>query len=228
MSTKIHPKVSTRCHPFCPRDVIYYVHKMCATRILSIEKWWGYKNYPIFFFSNHVLCYDTFLIEACYRLPFKKRVFAFTCELWTVDAVHTYKVNKNENDFMKTPFVPKSNVIIVRISALLYTRAKFPTIIMLFFVPNGIFIKSLLFLLTFMLQAPVLELAVKIQIMSGKVCLSCKGKALLLFLPKVNCSTNNFLWSWKWWDRIQTIFFLTFSTLSKIEVFSIYLLKLTV
>ena len=30
------------------------------------------------------------------------------------------KVNKNRNDFMKTPFGPKSNVIIVRISALLY------------------------------------------------------------------------------------------------------------
>jgi hypothetical protein len=24
-------KVSTRCHPFCPREVTYYVHEMSAT-----------------------------------------------------------------------------------------------------------------------------------------------------------------------------------------------------
>ena len=32
------------------------------------------------------------------------------------------KVSKNGNDFIKTLFGPKSNVIIVRISALLYNR----------------------------------------------------------------------------------------------------------
>ena len=50
---------------------------------------------------------------------------------------------------MKTPFGPKSNVIIVRISALLYNRAKILTIITLLFGPNGVFIKSFRFLLTF-------------------------------------------------------------------------------
>ena len=50
---------------------------------------------------------------------------------------------------MKTSFGPKSNVIFVRISALLYSRAKFLTTITLLFGPNGIFIKSFRFLLTF-------------------------------------------------------------------------------
>ena len=27
-------KVSTRCHPFCPQEVTYYVHEMSATHIL--------------------------------------------------------------------------------------------------------------------------------------------------------------------------------------------------
>ena len=38
MSTNVHPKeefsrtkVSTRCHPFCQREVTYYVHEMSAT-----------------------------------------------------------------------------------------------------------------------------------------------------------------------------------------------------
>ena len=55
------------------------------------------------------------------------------------------KVNKNRNDFMKTTFGPKSNVIIV----LLYSRAEILTIITLLFGPNCVFIKSFLFLLTF-------------------------------------------------------------------------------
>ena len=59
------------------------------------------------------------------------------------------KVNKNRNDFMKTPFGPKSNVIIVRISALLYSRAEILTIITLLFGPNGVFMKKFWFLLTF-------------------------------------------------------------------------------
>ena len=29
---EMSPKVSTRCHPFCPRNVAYYVHEMSATR----------------------------------------------------------------------------------------------------------------------------------------------------------------------------------------------------
>ena len=29
-------KMSTRCHPFCPRNVTYYVHEMSATRCPSI------------------------------------------------------------------------------------------------------------------------------------------------------------------------------------------------
>ena len=28
---EMSPKVSTKCHPFCPRDVTYYVHEMSAT-----------------------------------------------------------------------------------------------------------------------------------------------------------------------------------------------------
>ena len=42
-------------------------------------------------------------------------------------------VSKNQNDFMKTPFGPKSNVIIVRISAILYNRAEILTIITMLF-----------------------------------------------------------------------------------------------
>ena len=48
------------------------------------------------------------------------------------------KVNKNRNDFMKTPFGPKSNVIIVRISALLYNRAEILKIITLLSGPNSV------------------------------------------------------------------------------------------
>ena len=65
------------------------------------------------------------------------------------------KANKSKNDFMKTPFGleivigPKSNVIIVRISALLYIRAEILTIITLLFGPNSVFVKSFRFLLTF-------------------------------------------------------------------------------
>ena len=43
---------------------------------------------------------------------------------------------------MKTPFGPKSNVITVRISAILYNRAEILTTIALLFGPNGVFIKS--------------------------------------------------------------------------------------
>ena len=50
---------------------------------------------------------------------------------------------------MKTPFGPKRNVIIVRISALQYNRAKILTIISLLYGPIGVFIKSFWFLLTF-------------------------------------------------------------------------------
>ena len=49
------------------------------------------------------------------------------------------KVSKNRNDFMKTPFGPKSNVIIVKISVLLYGRAEILTIITLLFGPNDVF-----------------------------------------------------------------------------------------
>ena len=49
---------------------------------------------------------------------------------------------------MKTPFGPKSNVIIVRISALLYNRAEILTIITLLFGPNGVYIELFRFLLT--------------------------------------------------------------------------------
>ena len=56
---------------------------------------------------------------------------------------------KNRNDFMKAPFGPKGNVIIVRIFALLYNRAKILTMITLLFGSNGVFIKSFRFLLTF-------------------------------------------------------------------------------
>ena len=60
--------------------------------------------------------------------------------------------------------------------------------------------------------------SVKIQTMSGKVCLSCKGKTLLgnkslltspnNVLPQVNFPANNlnFHWRQRWWDRIQAIF----------------------
>ena len=33
---KMSPKVSTRCHLFCPWDVTYYVHEMSATHITLI------------------------------------------------------------------------------------------------------------------------------------------------------------------------------------------------
>ena len=62
--------------------------------------------------------------------------------------------------------------------------------------------------------------SVKIQIMSRKVCLRCKGKTLLgvvnkllktisfASLPQVNFPSNNlnFQWSWRWWDWIRAIF----------------------
>ena len=50
---------------------------------------------------------------------------------------------------MKAPFGPKSIVIIVRISTLLYGRAEILTILMLLFGLNGVFMKSFLFLLAF-------------------------------------------------------------------------------
>ena len=50
---------------------------------------------------------------------------------------------------MKIPFGPKSNVIVVRNSALLYNRAEILTIITLLFGPNLVLIKSFQFLLTF-------------------------------------------------------------------------------
>ena len=52
---------------------------------------------------------------------------------------------------MKTLFGPKSNVIIVRISALLYSGAEILPIITMIFGPYGVFIKSFQFLLTFTL-----------------------------------------------------------------------------
>jgi hypothetical protein len=61
------------------------------------------------------------------------------------------KVNKNRNDFMKILFGPKSNVIFVRISALLYSRAEILKKITLLFGPNDVVIKSIRFLLTFSL-----------------------------------------------------------------------------
>ena len=70
--------------------------------------------------------------------------------------------------------------------------------------------------------------SVKTQMMGGKVCMRCKGKALLgdvnkLFcfqkfvnnaqqyfslLPQANFPANNlnFHWRWRWWDWIQAIF----------------------
>ena len=64
--------------------------------------------------------------------------------------------------------------------------------------------------------------SVKIQIMGGKVCLSCKGKTLLdivnkLFVFKsllttpsnvlpLHLPTHNLNFHWMWWDQIQTIF----------------------
>ena len=66
------------------------------------------------------------------------------CEITTLDLSYV-KVNKNRNDFMKTSFGPKSNVILVRISALLYSRSEILTQITLLYV----FIKSFRFLLTF-------------------------------------------------------------------------------
>ena len=68
--------------------------------------------------------------------------------------------------------------------------------------------------------------SVKIQIMSGKVCLRCKGKRLLVVVNKllkticlltspsnmlssqVNLPVDNlyFHWRWRWKDRIQAIF----------------------
>jgi hypothetical protein len=77
---------------------------------------------------------------------------------------------------------------------------------------------------------PSPSLSVKIQIMSGKVCLRCRGKTWLglwcqqsfekkkfvditqqcfALLPQVNFPANNlnFHWRWKWWDQIQAIFF---------------------
>ena len=59
------------------------------------------------------------------------------------------KVSKNQNDFMKTPLGQKSNVIIVRIYALLYSRAEILTIIMLLFGPISVFMELIQFLLTF-------------------------------------------------------------------------------
>ena len=50
---------------------------------------------------------------------------------------------------MRTKFGPKNNVTIVRISALLYSRAEILTMITLLFGPNSGFIKSFQFLLTF-------------------------------------------------------------------------------
>ena len=61
--------------------------------------------------------------------------------------------------------------------------------------------------------------SVKIQIMSGKFCLRCKGKTLLTFeskmfvditqqcfalFPQVNFPANNlnFHWRWGWWNQI--------------------------
>ena len=32
---EMSPKVSTRCHLFCPGDVTYYVHEMSATHSIS-------------------------------------------------------------------------------------------------------------------------------------------------------------------------------------------------
>ena len=53
---------------------------------------------------------------------------------------------------MKTPFGSKSNAIIVRISALLYSGAEIMAIITMIFGPIGVFIKSFQFLLTFSLS----------------------------------------------------------------------------
>ena len=75
-------------------------------------------------------------------------VFNLSCYL-ILKCLWMLKVNKNRNDFMKTLFGLKSNVIFVRISEELYNRAKILTKNMLLFGPNDIFMKSFWFLLSF-------------------------------------------------------------------------------
>ena len=83
---------------------------------------------------------------------------------------------------------------------------------------------------------PSFSFLVKFQIMSRKICLSCKGKTLLgivanfwkqkkswhhpgfTLLPQVNfpiVAVNNLNFQGRWWDEIQAIF-LNFSTLHSI------------
>ena len=76
------------------------------------------------------------------------------------------KVSKNRNDFVKTSFFPKTNEIIVRISAhyiILNHRAEILTIISLVLGRYDVFIKSFRFLLTFNLPGQFSSFYLKIK-----------------------------------------------------------------
>ena len=59
MSTKCHQKMSTKCHPLCPRDVTFYVHEMSATRI-GMETFRGQWHFVDTFYQNWWHFVDTF------------------------------------------------------------------------------------------------------------------------------------------------------------------------
>ena len=49
----------------------------------------------------------------------------------------------------------------------------------------------------------------KIQIVGGKVCSSSSTNPAMFCLitsSKLSCQNLNFLWRWRWWDKIQAIF----------------------
>jgi hypothetical protein len=53
-----------------------------------------------------------------------KKICTAGAYLFSTGAMGALKVSKNRNDFMKTSFLPKSNAIILRISALTLTGQK--------------------------------------------------------------------------------------------------------
>ena len=92
------------------------------------------------------------------------------------------KVSKTRNDFMKTSFLPNSNEIILRVSALLYSQKPLE-MILLKIGRKDVFIKSFQFLLAFTIIFVCLHILKKyLEILMGSN----------FQIPILNCVAYNF------------------------------------